>query len=155
MGNSYSRKCRNCGRWINLRQMPHGRYVAFEGDQPHNCKKPVVVKAILKPGRAGGLNDPEFPDVVVPGANTSQPDREPLLVTQISTPRFPGQPNVSSIPQKASGDLRSTSASNNHSVARPASSSSSAQRANTRWWVTPLVIFLVLALIRMIAQLSR
>jgi hypothetical protein len=36
---NYSRTCKDCGRWINLRQMPHGQWEAFEGDQAHNCDK--------------------------------------------------------------------------------------------------------------------
>lgn len=40
---NYNRKCRTCGRWINMRQMPHGRWVAFEGDEPHKCTTPSVI----------------------------------------------------------------------------------------------------------------
>jgi len=38
MGDSYSRRCKYCGKWINLRKMPHGQWVAFEGlDTIHEC----------------------------------------------------------------------------------------------------------------------
>jgi hypothetical protein len=37
---SYSRACRNCGRRINIRLMPHGQWVSFEGDQQHVCDDP-------------------------------------------------------------------------------------------------------------------
>lgn len=41
MPSSYSRNCRNCGRRIQLRQMPAGQWVAFEGyDTQHDCKRP-------------------------------------------------------------------------------------------------------------------
>lgn len=40
MGDSYNRKCRSCGKPIQMRQMPHGQWVAFEGyDTPHKCSK--------------------------------------------------------------------------------------------------------------------
>lgn len=46
---NYSRKCRTCGRWINLREMQHRQWVAFEGDQPHACKKPPIIKVKAAP----------------------------------------------------------------------------------------------------------
>lgn len=40
MDESYHRHCKYCGRWIQLRKMPHGQWVAFEGyDQVHDCQK--------------------------------------------------------------------------------------------------------------------
>ncbi len=40
MSTSISRSCKFCGRKINLRKMPHGKWVAFEGyDTVHDCKK--------------------------------------------------------------------------------------------------------------------
>jgi len=36
---SYYRQCRNCGRRINLRQMPHGQWVPFERDKQHVCEQ--------------------------------------------------------------------------------------------------------------------
>ena len=43
MTSSYSRKCKHCGRTIQLRKMPGGQWVAFEGyDTVHDCKKPVA-----------------------------------------------------------------------------------------------------------------
>lgn len=35
---SYSRNCRYCGRGINLRKMPHGQWVPFEGSEQHKCQ---------------------------------------------------------------------------------------------------------------------
>jgi len=35
---SYKRQCRKCRQWIQLRQMPGGQWVAFEGyDTVHRC----------------------------------------------------------------------------------------------------------------------
>lgn len=42
---SYSRSCKFCGRRINLRQMPHGQWVPFEGNQQHVCDEPAPPKA--------------------------------------------------------------------------------------------------------------
>jgi len=41
---NYSRNCRDCGRRINLREMPHGQWVAFEGDRQHKCDEPASDK---------------------------------------------------------------------------------------------------------------
>ncbi len=39
MGSSsaYTRPCKHCGRKIQLRNMPAGQWVAFEGEYPHKC----------------------------------------------------------------------------------------------------------------------
>jgi hypothetical protein len=38
MSSSYKRQCKKCRRWIQLRQMPAGQWVAFEGyDTIHKC----------------------------------------------------------------------------------------------------------------------
>lgn len=42
-GKSYNRLCKHCGRHIQLRQMPGGQWVAFEGyDKVHNCDEPQL-----------------------------------------------------------------------------------------------------------------
>ena len=41
MSDSYNRKCKFCGRQIQMRRMPHGQWVPFEGyDKVHDCKEP-------------------------------------------------------------------------------------------------------------------
>lgn len=40
MSDSYSRRCKYCGKWIQMRQMPQGQWVAFDGyDSVHKCSK--------------------------------------------------------------------------------------------------------------------
>lgn len=40
MGESYSKRCVYCGKWIQMREMPHGQWVPFEDyDTVHNCDK--------------------------------------------------------------------------------------------------------------------
>lgn len=63
---NYNRQCRDCGRWINMRQMPHGKFVAFEGDEPHKCDKQPESKAIpparpTAPRPSGALAEPFTP----------------------------------------------------------------------------------------------
>lgn len=40
MSDSYSRRCKYCGKWIQMRQMPQGQWVAFDGyDSVHKCSR--------------------------------------------------------------------------------------------------------------------
>lgn len=36
---TYRRRCRHCARWISLRQMPAGHWLAFERDSVHDCDR--------------------------------------------------------------------------------------------------------------------
>lgn len=81
---NYNRKCQHCGRWINLRQMPHGKYVAFEGDTPHKCKAPPTTKRAALPPRpvleksiavAGKPFAPYYPTVPEPPLGVAPPPR--------------------------------------------------------------------------------
>ena len=49
---AYHRKCSKCGRLIQMRQMPQGQWVAFEGyDTPHDCHK-TPTKSAIRPTQA-------------------------------------------------------------------------------------------------------
>lgn len=69
---SYYRNCRNCGRRIQLRQMPAGHYVAYEGyDTIHDCNKiPERRKNDSQASKSTevkpGYDDLGFIDVTVP-----------------------------------------------------------------------------------------
>lgn len=40
MSESYNRRCKYCGQWIQMRNMPQGQWVAFDGyDTVHKCSK--------------------------------------------------------------------------------------------------------------------
>jgi hypothetical protein len=67
MANSYTRKCRGCGRSIHMRQMPHGQWVAFEANSPHECKREPVTRIGQKP-MAKSLVLPGFEDFNVPNS---------------------------------------------------------------------------------------
>lgn len=71
---SYKERCKHCDRWIQLRHMPGGQWVAFEGyDTVHDCSKPVRKSS----GRAGSVategsqSDPGFADISI-GTNESR-----------------------------------------------------------------------------------
>jgi hypothetical protein len=92
---SYNRRCRDCGRWINLRQMPQGQWVAFEGDQQHKCDErptnrcapPVKTSS---PGPAERPAEPFTPlypkvhDSPTPGPNPIRPQPAPTPVPRDS-----------------------------------------------------------------------
>src|SRR4030043_610486 len=86
---SYHRKCRKCGRTIQMRLMPHGQWVAFEGyDTPHDCSMPIPRCDNSKtlqlfenspPGKkeSGNYDDLGFPDISIPRQGSQGKD-EPL-----------------------------------------------------------------------------
>jgi hypothetical protein len=84
---SYSRKCRHCGRWVNLRQMPHDQWVAFEGDSPHKCKAPPPSR-VARPApaqRVGSVAKPFTPYYpTVPEPPTSAPKPPPSARPSVS-----------------------------------------------------------------------
>ena len=66
---SYSRNCRYCGRRIQLRKMPHGKWVAFEGwDTPHNCSSvpPKTTKPSAPGNQPMSKSDPDFIEFDMP-----------------------------------------------------------------------------------------
>jgi hypothetical protein len=87
---AYYRACRKCGRRIQLRQMPHGQWVAFEGyDTPHACSSPPASararsaadepsskkrkrRAANSRPRASAYEDLEFLDFGVPPGDSAE-----------------------------------------------------------------------------------
>ncbi|MBX3121573.1 MAG: hypothetical protein KF854_00765 [Nitrospira sp.] len=76
---------------MNIRQMPHGQWVAFEGDDPHKCKTAVATKSRPKlkapksqrPTTGGEDFKPYYTTVDTPDAapssqikNTYKPERD-------------------------------------------------------------------------------
>lgn len=166
---NYSRKCRTCGRWINLRQMPHGQWVAFEGDEPHKCKKPPVIKpkpkAQPKPMPPGG----DFPPINIPGDTAQRPTLKPAPTppptakpqARPTTPEFP----PISIPN---GGSRKPTPSPPYPAPKPMpvppkNSSPEAQPSGEPrrsggnwgwlWWM--FAIFLMLGILRVLAHMPR
>jgi hypothetical protein len=95
MSNSYSRRCRHCNRWISMRQMPAGQWVAFEKNQPHNCAVPTP--------QPGPLQTPNV--VARPSPNTasitrSNPQHQADLpsLTQSRPPATVPRPALSNSP---------------------------------------------------------
>jgi hypothetical protein len=96
MVNSYSRRCRTCDRWISMRQMPHGKWVAFEHNEPHECGRPPRVEPVRpaprKPAPIAGPT--EFPDFELPNDEISRPGPTPPVPPR-PQPAPPTQPKVS------------------------------------------------------------
>src|SRR5262249_12104318 len=95
MASSYSRRCRYCSRWISMRQMPAGQWVAFEGDSVHDCGRPPPQRVTTSrsrrdaptPAASGEFEDFEIPSR--PGSSTlqtSEPFRRPGVPKTKPTP---------------------------------------------------------------------
>ena len=73
-GSSYYRNCKTCGRRIQLRKMPGGQWVAFEGFETlHDCsRKPEHTSQGSAPARIGSdpLSGLDFESVQIPGGFT-------------------------------------------------------------------------------------
>lgn len=98
MASSYSKYCRHCNRRINLRKMPNGKWVAFEGyDTVHDCKKPIVPSHSSTSGHSRREKDKDIyddlsiPEVEIdrPGTHPPQPDRK-----RINAPSRLGSPTI-------------------------------------------------------------
>ena len=64
-GKSYNRLCKHCGRQIQLRQMPGGQWVAFEGyDKVHNCDEPqlTIPRTLTGPALPPPMRDRVSPE---------------------------------------------------------------------------------------------
>lgn len=74
---SYRRRCKNCGRVIQLRPMPHGGWVAFEGYATvHDCTKPPPPRTTLAAAKQRAhepvtFEDIGFKDIEVRGKSVS------------------------------------------------------------------------------------
>jgi hypothetical protein len=96
---SYYRKCKHCGRTIQLRQMPGGQWVAFEGyDHVHNCSTPPrrsnkpadkraptkATKPQLEPAPDVGFHDFELPGSVIRSSSArSEPARPGAALSNV------------------------------------------------------------------------
>jgi hypothetical protein len=83
---SYSRGCKKCGRRINLRKMPGGQWVAFEGfDTVHDCHsakerspaKPLPKKHEQNESRTEEsiYDNIDFPEVMIGGVQDTSPPK--------------------------------------------------------------------------------
>lgn len=100
---SYHRKCKHCGSTIQMRQMPHGQWVAFEGyDTLHDCSKPISreyhpkTPLLFEPPpsekkESGSYDDLEFPDINIP-RQASKKRGGPLVDSGSNVGSFPSNP---------------------------------------------------------------
>jgi len=64
MPSSYRRRCKYCGAWISMRQMPHGQWVAFDANGPHDCRGKYArskTRSTARPARSSSSNAPSRP----------------------------------------------------------------------------------------------
>jgi hypothetical protein len=106
--NSYHRNCHTCGVLIQLRKMPGGQWVAFEGfDQLHQCRttassserqgtstqnRPVGARATPARESKGDYEDLEFIDVEIPGLGRGKGTSQPTGTRNLST-ASPAEPS--------------------------------------------------------------
>jgi len=94
MSSSYRRRCKKCGRWIQLRKMPKGQWVAFEGyDTPHDCNSPPPEKSTKppisdQPGKDPGYDSLDFIDFTVPGTTEKKTERPVTPQGRVSRPTY-------------------------------------------------------------------
>lgn len=126
---SYSRNCNRCGKRINLRKMPGGQWVAFEGyDSPHDCNVSSAVRQPTSPphqATSGTDNDErtvyddlEFPEVQVGEATGVTPQPR-------STRRHTSQPTPASARVSRPADTANV----------PVSSARKSKIPSWVWWV--------------------
>jgi hypothetical protein len=89
-----------------MRQMPHGQWVPFEADEPHDCQRrpvdratPSVKRSVPRPAEKPAEPFiplyPKVPDSSTPGPNALRPQPTPR---PISTPRLTPAPQDSGFP---------------------------------------------------------
>lgn len=99
MGSSYSKICIHCKRRINLRKMPNGKWVAFEGyDTVHDCKKPIARNPSSSKRYSRHEEDQTIYDRVdIPEVEIDKPDGGTQLGTQ-PRPHSSGQSSPPILP---------------------------------------------------------
>jgi hypothetical protein len=102
-GGSYSKDCDFCGRRIQLRKMGPGHYVAFEGNNVHECQHPPANKYPMWTWSDSGSPTPPPPktpqtlpplrsDFQIGSMTQPPPERQPLTAPpppDTPTPRTP------------------------------------------------------------------
>jgi len=108
MSKSYTRSCKKCGRRIQLRKMPHGQWVAFEGyDAVHKCekqpKKKIDSKKWANKPKKSNIFDIKMPEIhigeifrgikepkVSPKKITLERDQPPIPQTEVPRSKISG-----------------------------------------------------------------
>jgi hypothetical protein len=126
---SYYKKCKYCGRRIQMRQMPAGQWVAFEGyDTVHDCSalgvRTVKQTSNSRPEWTSDNRKDPYADITFPEIQVGRPAKQDAL----QQPRS-GQSRDSALPSNLSGNL-----SSGHS--RPFSSSATQDSQPGRYQAT-------------------
>ena len=144
MSDSYKRRCQNCKLWIQLRKMPGGQWVAFEGwDTIHDCKQPVATSAAPKWKNIhdkGDLYDNiELGDFDIPGS--SSPALRPTHASRSTSRYSKTPPSSSTVFAKSTVGTHPESSSAGGSGRGPAPTQAGASSSsNWGWCVGGLVL---------------
>jgi hypothetical protein len=108
MASAYRRRCKHCNRWISLRQMPAGQWVAFENEAAHVCAKPNRRSAPTTkkpvdygiPQKDAGFENFEMPKSIDAGSSTGNngklaPSGDHGLYSESKAPSSSGMPKKS------------------------------------------------------------
>ncbi len=94
MASAYRRHCKHCNRWISLRQMPAGQWVAFENEAPHVCERPNRRSSPIKkpvnqtaPQKDSGFENFEMPKSIEVGSSTGNNSMPPPSVRKADQQR--------------------------------------------------------------------
>lgn len=147
------RKCKHCDRWITFRLMPHGRYVAFENNEPHDCSRVSPSKTVRPPprppltGKSSSPGDFEFEDIVVKDTGTSKPDKPSAKVSrpEVVSPK----PSIETEPPRRPAPTPT------HRPAAPPVTYSPPRDEGNAGWPPWLILLLVILALKAIYLLSR
>lgn len=165
MADSYYRSCRTCGRRIQLRKMPAGQWVAYEGfDQIHDCDVPrnpssgEIRRTVVRPQdqtRQGSLDDLDFIDVDMGGDSPTAPSEVQSPATRRGIPRRQKKRRRTSTPDRSATRTEETHQPSQsprpsqRSSPPPSRTNSPSHRYSGSiypyvWWAIGIIMFLML-----------
>lgn len=166
MATSYHRNCVKCGRRIQMRRMPAGHWLPFEGyDMVHVCgagasidsQRPehysnATTNPTSRTNSAAGYDTLEFVDFNLPGQSETQSSKE----SKPSTPPRRKEKRIStSAPRSRPGDLGTRFNPPQSEVAAIQRPQINQAVAGSKWKAVLVVLLVALALTAMYLLLSR
>lgn len=101
MSDSYHRNCKYCERRIQMRKMPAGQWVAFEGyETVHDCQKPPTSKRTIESYHSLSRSETEksrpYTDIGIPDVSIgSTPSKSVSQRTPNTASTSISKPNIS------------------------------------------------------------
>ncbi len=148
MSSSYGRRCRYCDRWISLRQMPYGQWVAFEGDSPHRCDKPPKPAESQPPKKKKHINVPILSEE---GFTPREPAR-PIKYVAPANIQGPSAPEPVKTQRQVAHEISTGHAAGNETINgsspdRLREKSTATAKSGWSWIWGPILLFVLLRLI--------